>query len=361
MGIKVDYGIAKTRLRDAVTWADSDRDVTAEWEERSILVGGAPAISYTPMLGTGLLARATDDRLDVLALKETSGPAAYSARGLCHSVLVPGSIEFKFDLRTKGREPLNNQPFFRYDRVDEIERIRFGEALKYLTECLRLANGLGQDEALAALAAFIRVCIRRTETSPSTELPDIAAGLRAVLYAASTLLRESEGGKRVQAVTAAVFDVVFGPDRILSNLVNDPSRGYPGDVLAFDANGVPIASAEVRTKTITVQEIEQFAGALTKSEISRGMIVALSPRQIRLETGRISASVARDFGVLLSVFDSIEELIVTAFAWSSRSLTELLLDFPSSVGHRLRAVDASATTIERWVSLLGFEPTEVKK
>ena len=34
---------------------------------------------------------------------------------------MPASVEFGFDLGATGREPLNNQPFFRYDRIDQME------------------------------------------------------------------------------------------------------------------------------------------------------------------------------------------------------------------------------------------------
>ena len=125
-----------------------------------MLISQAPAKTYMPMLGTALLARATSEWVDTLALKETSGPNAYSARGLGHEVLVPASVEHGFSIRTTGREPLNNQPFLRYDRVDEVERVRFPEAHRYLVECLRRVNELSSDDAVSALAAFIRVGIR---------------------------------------------------------------------------------------------------------------------------------------------------------------------------------------------------------
>ena len=112
MGISLDYGRARSVFLAAIEWAESGRPVPTEWVDRTARVAALESRTYTPMLATALLARATDDRVDALSLKVESGDAAYSARTLCHNVLVPASVTHGFSLRTTGREPLNNQPFF---------------------------------------------------------------------------------------------------------------------------------------------------------------------------------------------------------------------------------------------------------
>ena len=221
MGIKLDFQRARQRLHAAVSIAESDLAMPDEWERRVTLISEAPAKTYMPMLGTALLARATSEWVDALALKESSGSHAYSARGLGHEVLVPASVEHGFDIRTTGREPLNNQPFFRYDRVDAAERVRFPEAHRYLVECLQRVNELTVDEALMALATFIRIGFKRSRSITRASLEDVALGLLASISAAETLLSEDvEGGRRAQAMTAATFDVVFGAERVRTRLVN---------------------------------------------------------------------------------------------------------------------------------------------
>lgn len=354
MGIVIDQDHARTRLKEAVDWALSDQEVPDEWIERSLLIGQAPFISYTPVLGTGLLARATDDRVDALALKANSGPSAYSARTLGHNVLVPASVLYGFNIRTTGREPLNNQPFFRYDRVDAADRVRSPEHHRYLVECLEAANHLSMHAALAALAAYIRVCFQRTEKNKVQSLEGVAVGLHVIISAAKTLLGENaEGGKRAQALVAAVFDVVYGTDRVRSRLVNDPSRDFPGDVQSLDSEGRVIVSAEVRTKPMPVTEIEQLANVLARAGITRGMAVVLAPSQPKLSYAELAAHVATAHGVMVTVIDNVDDLLLTAFAWNTKSLPEVLNVFPERVSAQLGSVGAEHATIERWAELVG--------
>jgi hypothetical protein len=304
------------------------------------------------MLGTGLLARATDNHIDALSLKETSGDSAYSARGLCHNVLVPASVEFGFDIRTTGREPLNNQPFFRYDRVDAAERVRSPQHHEYLVECLQAANNLSTDEALAALAAYLRVCLQRAASAVVDNVKGIAVGLRTIIFATKTLLREdAEGGKRAQAVVAAVFDVVYGHERVRSLLVNDPSRHYPGDVQVFDGDRNVILSAEVRAKPMPATEIEQFAHSLAEAGITRAMAVVLAANQPRIAS-ELTERLAMDYGVLTTVIDNVDDLLLTAFTWSTRNLRDVLNEFPERVSERLRSIAVEKSTLERWSTLL---------
>lgn len=65
--------------------------------------------------------------MDVFAVKVgAEGEGAYSARGLGHGVLVPLAAELGINLGVTGREPLNNQPYFRIKRVSENMPVRGG-------------------------------------------------------------------------------------------------------------------------------------------------------------------------------------------------------------------------------------------
>lgn len=351
-GISLDLNRARERLQRAIALAETDQGLPEEWVRRAVLVGEAKALTYTPMLGTGLLARATNDQVDALALKKTSGERAYSARNLSHNVLVPAARDRGFDIRNTGREPLNNQPFFRYDRVDAVQRVRFVNDHSYLVESLQRANTLSEDEALLALAAFIRVCFRRARSRDRPSLGDVAIELRATLSAAKALLTESEGGKRAQALTAAVFDMVYGADRVRILRINDPSRHFPGDVQFVDASGHPLVSAEVKDKPISPGEIEQFVAALAVAEIARGMVVAIASSQPRFDYSMLVDRMSQERGVLLTVLVSVEDLLLTAFAWSPMPLPEVLAQFPEAASKRLQDIEVEQSTLRQWAELV---------
>lgn len=351
MGIELNYERARRVLERAIAAAQSDAELSEEWTKRATLIGEAFSKTFTPALGTGLLARATDSRVDTLALKVESGPNAYSARTLCHTVLVPASVRHGFSLRTTGREPLNNQPFFRYDRVDQMDRIhvRARESHSYLVECLRRANQLSSHEAEAALATFLRIGFAVAKIQQSVAYDGGGMSVRRCIDSAETLLTENaEGGRRAQAMVAAALDVVYGDVR--THRVNDPSRHFPGDVQAF-SEGSPILSAEVRAKPMSGEEVRQFGKALADATIDRGLVVAVAQGASRVDLRSASNQVLRDHGVLVTVVGSVEELLLDAFGWSPRPLAEILRGFPGLVAKRLAELEVSSSALTRWAEL----------
>ena len=349
MGISLDYGSAKERLLAAIEWAKSARQVPAKWVERTAHIAALESITYTPMLGTALLARATDGRVDALSLKLASGETAYSARTLCHNVLVPASVTHKFSLRTTGREPLNNQPFFRYDRVDQAERVRNPESHAYLVSTLREVNSLSSEESLAALAAFLRQRLRVAQEALKVQLLTEGTGADQLIAAATELLADaSEGGKRAQALVAAVANVAF--DEVRTRRVNDPSRHFPGDVQAFVKN-LPVLAIEVRDKPMAPTEVVQFGSALGRFAVARGLVAALSSGQRPLERDALRAQIWDEQGVLMLFAESIDELLLSALTWCTKPLARVLSDLPNMVAERLRELEVKPATLQLWRQL----------
>ena len=124
MGIRISQAEARQRLEEAYEWALSDQPVPESWVSFAEWTFAMASKTYTPALGTVLLARATNDRADPLSIKAEYGDYTYSLRTLGHEVLVPAAQRHGFSIRNTGREPLNNQPFFRYDHMTTIERVR---------------------------------------------------------------------------------------------------------------------------------------------------------------------------------------------------------------------------------------------
>jgi hypothetical protein len=102
------------------------------------------------------------------AQAETDG--AYDARSLCHKVIVPLAPQLGFSIGVTGREPLNNQPYFRVSRATKedllpLVKANAREQVKILDRILRkLEATSGVEEAQKALRAFIRI---RQEVCPA--------------------------------------------------------------------------------------------------------------------------------------------------------------------------------------------------
>src|SRR2546426_1451527 len=159
MPIRLDDAQARRRFAEALELARSGRELPAQWLERTRKVAQSPNRTFVAMLGTALLAKATDAQVDAFSLKTRDSPRAYSARSLCKDVLMPAATTARINMGATGREPLNNQPFFRYDRVGPDMAVRAGTRphLDYLCDCLRAVERLDAAQALEALAAFLRV------------------------------------------------------------------------------------------------------------------------------------------------------------------------------------------------------------
>eukprot|EP01135_Chromosphaera_perkinsii_P008370 Nk52_evm1s1310 gene=Nk52_evmTU1s1310 len=163
MNISIDFKAAENKLRDALVSAKHGRSLPVEWVSYTRSVFALSAKTWTPALATMLLAKAVDDRLDALSLKvDERSEGSYSARGLCHRVIVPAAAEGTFSIRNTGREPMNNQPFFRYSRIDELERVRDERERDFFVDVARKVNELSAGEAFDALAAFLSVAIEET-------------------------------------------------------------------------------------------------------------------------------------------------------------------------------------------------------
>lgn len=352
MGIRIDAAEARHRLEAAIRIAqDPDVALPAEWIARTKRIGDSPSRTYVAVLGTALLAKATDDRVDPLALKASSGDRAYSARSVAHQILVPASVEFQFHLGATGREPLNNQPFFRYDRVDKMERVigRARPVTGILVESLHRLDELDRDRALLALAAYLRVRLEVASEIQHSQYKHVDWNIDDLIEATSRFLNEDpESGRRGQAFVAAVLDLVF--DDVRTGRINDPSRRSPGDVQALSGGRI-ILSAEVRQKPVLDTDIHQFAASLASAKIQRGMVAALAPGQPTLPRDGLVRAAWSHHQVLMTILFGTAEVLLGAFLWGSRPLDEQLLSFPARMLERLDELEVSDQGQRAWVNL----------
>lgn len=241
MAIKIDYERAGAVLAEAIKLAQSGMVLPVEWVSHARTVFTLGSKTYTPALATLLLAKATDERVDTLSIKVTDDNRSYSLRGLGHGVLVPASVTHGFFLRATGREPLNNQPWFRYNRIDEFERVKIRKDYEYFLEVARRADALTSAEALAALAAFVNVAAEEAARVRSVAVKVTGLTSEDIRIAAEDFLRAdaTDRPQRLQAFAAACLDL--GHTDVRSRRINDPSRDVPGDVQAYVLNS-PILS-----------------------------------------------------------------------------------------------------------------------
>lgn len=355
----VDQVEARATFERAVQLAASGKPLPKEWVQRTQRVGEAPNKTFVAMLGTALLARATNAAIDPLTLKSSAGSSpgleAYSARGLCQHVLVPAALAHSVHLGVTGREPLNNQPFYAKDRVHRDLPVRPAQKphLDYLVECLERVGEVTRAKAERALAAFIRVR-SEAEQQPAIQLELRGAGVTLQEFAdaaAGFIAADPEGGKRGQTLVAAAFDVVF--DKVDTRRVNDPSRRGVGDVRARSSGNVVLA-AEVRQKVIRKDDVLHYAAELSRRRVPQGMYVALHPDQPELPRLELIAA-ALQRGVALEIVTSTHELIASTASWSGGDLGYLLDTLPDKFLRRMEELEVSEEGRRTWAQVFRGE------
>lgn len=116
--------------------------------------------TYVAVLGTMMIAKAVNARVDVFSLRlQDDSPGAFGARSVAERSLLPASRRYQFDLGARGPQPLNNQPFFRSLRINQHMAVR-ESARPVLNELIALLHELTRatpTEAVRALASFIHI------------------------------------------------------------------------------------------------------------------------------------------------------------------------------------------------------------
>lgn len=348
MGITIDRRAAEEVFQQALRLARSDAALPEEWIERTARIANAKSQTLTPALGTALLAKATDRRVDALSLQTGSSHKSYSARGLATGVLVPQCRIAGIDIRTKGAEPLNNQPFFGASSVSESLKVKKGTEgeLRFLCECLREADFLENEAALAALAAFIRSRIKATGELEEVGIEGRPLAMARLVEATAAFVEEhSEGGKVGQAIVAAILDLVHADVR--TRKVNDPSRRWTGDVGAF-VDGRVSLSVEVKQRPFTESEVLQFLDRLGAERVPRGVVAALAQGNAPLEADRVAEGAMR-YGVALDIVLGVRRLLLDVIRHIPGDPHDAMDLLPKLGLQRLKEIEASEQVQRAWV------------
>jgi hypothetical protein len=358
--VNIDRKRAAAILRDAAAAAEAG-PIDGAWLERmetfSRLCEDGTSKTHIAFLGTALVAKAVEPQADLYAIKPTHAKGnlnAFSARSLAHGVLVPLAAELGFSIGVTGREPLNNQPYFRMTRLDDGTPVHAGgrAAFDYMLGLVQSLQTASQAEALSALVAFIAVR-RRYVVAYAAGGEHGALTPTELLAAIETLVADNaEGGRRAQAVAAGLFDVVFGAERVESGRINDPSRKHPGDVCVRSATDPDLweKAVEVRDKPVTASDVYVFGAKCLAMGVSDAAVLMVSSQQGDLDDDAIDAwAHARGLGITL--FYDWDDLVEQALYWSPAAKPDAARTAIGLVRQRPISVETTADGVALWSAL----------
>jgi hypothetical protein len=327
--------------------------VDPAWEEAirafSSACDEAGVKTHIAFLGTAILAKCVEPSVDVFAHKLDKGERGYNARALCHEVLVPNAPELDVNLGATGREPLNNQPYFRSDRVsrDMIVRKKFEPIVGQLCDILDRVQFARDDEARQALRAFIIVRRRFGARYSDKAIDAVTVPLQALVSAIEAFVADqSEGGRRAQAVVAGLMDLFAGVERVVVRRINDPSRSTPGDVSVRSADGWERA-LEVRDKPVTREDLYILTRRCAEAGVSDAFMIAVASTQPEVPVLEAQAW-ATERGVALSVFFGWDELVRQVLTWSPDPTLAAASVLPEFVRVRLIELEVEPASVEAW-------------
>lgn len=347
---------AKKFLKEQVLLS-SEGDTDDHWEENvsrlSMLCEDVGVRTHIAFLGTSLLAKALNADVDLYMIKpkHATSENAYSARTLAHGVLVPIAIECGFDIGTSGREPLNNQPYFRMTYLGDKTPVsaRGRPPFAMMMVLIKKLSKLNGDQAASALRSFIKVrksylkTFERFDTEVAVTLEDFAKAIE------NYVNDNSENGKRAQAVAAGLFDVIVSPERVLSGRVNDPSRKHPGDVCVLNIENPEIfdKAMEVRDKPVSESDVRIFGNICLKHGVRDVALLMVSNNQKTLNMDELMAW-ASERGLAFKLFYGWDDIISEALFWGPVPMRPAVENAIAYIEDRLAEVEVSTEGYRLW-------------
>ena len=169
--LRVNKTEAEKILLEAFRSRCSKEDSTSS-KIQEILGGNHKTYKY--ILVNGLLAKATDDRVNPIALQAGAPiPGAFDARTLCHGVLVPFEREFLYNSLGGSNEPFLNKPA-RFTHLSSTNAVRKGQDKLTLLALINILGSLKTSkEAKAYLACALAFLNQRIESLQKLQDPQI--------------------------------------------------------------------------------------------------------------------------------------------------------------------------------------------
>lgn len=341
-------------LEDAFLLASSDAPLPERWLARARKLGESPSVAFIAAVGSVLLAKATDPRIDALIIQEREGSAgAFSLRGPAR-VLGVKRRAYGYDIGSSSdRDPINHGTLIGSTRWDvALSRItaRHKPFFQVILQWLRDINTLSREQALEALAAYLRerqavaagaaivpLPAALGEPPPLADLVDVLEGF---------VSANPEDGARGMALVAAAFRAAGFEARLPSR--NDPRRI---DV-PITRGGVLVIASEVKQEDTTEAVADTLARDAAASNTRRALLAVLRPG-VLVQFDRASATqfAERDHGVVLRITDGVRQLLHEALIAGSAEVDVFCSVLPRAYAEALRDIRVAESSIDTWVAI----------
>jgi hypothetical protein len=341
-------------LEQAFLLANSKSALPSKWLQRAERLADSPSVAFIAAVGSVLLAKATDPRIDAFVIQEREGSAgAFSLRGPA-KVLGLKRHAYGYDIGSSSdRDPINHGTLIGSTRWDvALQRItaRHKPFFQVILQWLSEVNSLDKQQALEALAAYVRV---RQAVAPGAALSQLPATL-AEVPALSDLIEvlegfvaaDSEGGGRGMALAAAVF-------RAAGLEAGLPSRHDPRRIdIPIKRDGRLIIACEVKQEETTEAVAVTLARDAASAGARRALLAVLRPGVlVTFNAPAVIQRAEHEHGVVLRLTDGVRQLVHEAVIAGPNDPDTLCSKLPHAFGDALREIRVKESSIETWVAI----------
>lgn len=307
--------------------------------------------TYRYILVTALLAKATNEQVNILSLQKGDGKKGkYDARSLCHNVLVPFE-----KLKVPGALGDSNEPYLnkpaRFVMLSSKNAVRSGRDYQTLVDTINVLSSMKDSvDAYKYLKSALAVMKERSQEyvarfSVGDTLIDVSDFSQIVLDYIYAITDHSQEGEVCPLVVAELEQMYLGKDyRVKPHKVNESgaSTEETGDIDVFDKEKNLVYSIEVKDKDFSEHDVAHAITKFRKAGLSNSMFIyGKNVRFEEKETFQLLKAVGREghYCCLMSILNYAKLRICDLKTLTVREFVSGLLRFS-------KAINANDDTIE---------------
>lgn len=312
--IHLDHNEAKTILKTAFEKGKKATSLSSPFKNEITKVITGNHLTYRYILITNLLAKATDERINGLALQAGADfKGAFDSRSLCHKVIVPFERENLNGKLGRSNEPYLNKPA-RHKALADDNAVRKGNDKILLDTCIRILSKSSKKDAFDGLVDAIQIILQLTSINENIvcDEHDVSAHEK-LLYFSRLLLDDSNDGENCALISGIGFyclSLAFSSNLEIKVHPVNQSGASSKEILDIDVycKNKLLYTAEIKDKAYTNHDVDHAANKVKNAGYD-SMFFIVGPKATTKLTKDEVSLIGRNSGVritVIPVYDFLE-------------------------------------------------------